>query len=163
MTKFISEPIRLSGPTLFLTSTGYFKNAWVVLTGNELFFYQSKNDTAFSKMVIVQGASIHCTLADKPLRFADRTSYRELYKIEIALTNQNPVTLYLQKHESLIKWHNALVSGSGDYKIEDYYDQFPNVILGTNSDFVIYKGISKQFKHVVAIKKIKKNKNQDFY
>jgi len=38
------------------------------------------------------------------------------------------VTLYLHNQESLVKWHNALVSASGDYRIEDNYEEHLNII-----------------------------------
>ena len=36
------EHVRLSGPTLFLTRTGYMKNGWAVLNESELYFYYNK-------------------------------------------------------------------------------------------------------------------------
>jgi hypothetical protein len=42
--KVLSPTIqRISGPTLFLTQMGYFKNGWSILTGDELYFYQTKD------------------------------------------------------------------------------------------------------------------------
>ena len=46
--------------------------------------------------------------------------------------------MYLLKQESLIKWHNALVSASGDYRIADYYDEHYDKILSDDADSVIY-------------------------
>ena len=51
--------------------------------------------------------------------------------------------MYLQKQESLTKWHNALVIASGDYRIEDFYDEFKNIIQSSDSDSVVYQGVNK--------------------
>ena len=40
---------------MFLTSTGYIKNGWSILTGNELYVYHSKDALIHSKMIILQG------------------------------------------------------------------------------------------------------------
>jgi hypothetical protein len=44
---------RISGPSLFLTQMGYFKNGWSILTGDELYFYQNKDEIQHSQMIVV--------------------------------------------------------------------------------------------------------------
>lgn len=60
MKELTTVPERLSGATLFKTITGYFKNGWAILTGDELFMYDSKAALAHSSMFNVSGASIIC-------------------------------------------------------------------------------------------------------
>lgn len=43
MKEVIMIPYKLSGPTLYLTQTGYFKNGWSVLNGTELYIYLTKD------------------------------------------------------------------------------------------------------------------------
>ena len=44
---------RLSGPTMICTTTGYIKSGWCILTGNELYVYNTKDALAHSKMLIL--------------------------------------------------------------------------------------------------------------
>jgi hypothetical protein len=34
-----TQPLRMNGPAVVLTSTGYLKNVWVILNVNELYMY----------------------------------------------------------------------------------------------------------------------------
>jgi hypothetical protein len=83
MKELNTVPQRISGRTLFLTSTGYFKNGWAILTGNELYLYKSKIALSHSKMFIVEGAKILSSASSNPVTLSDRGCQREFYKLEI--------------------------------------------------------------------------------
>lgn len=41
MKELVSIPQKLSGPFIYLTTTGYYKNGWAVLNGTELYKYDT--------------------------------------------------------------------------------------------------------------------------
>ena len=56
-----------------MTSTGYLKSGWSILTGNELYIYYNKDALEHSEMLIISGGKLIAT--DKPVEFPN-SSYR---------------------------------------------------------------------------------------
>ena len=48
-----TQPLRMNGPAVVLTSTGYLKNIWVILNVNELYMYQNRDQIQHNEMFVV--------------------------------------------------------------------------------------------------------------
>lgn len=145
-------PTRLSGPTLFLTQTGYMKNGWSILTGNELYLYQTKDALEHSNMHLVHGAKIIGTPNDEPYNYQNRI----FHKLIVRIQNTPDVVMFFQKQDSCVKWHKALIKASGDYSITDFYEECLTQILDDKGTGTVYKGINMKTKQEVAIKRFKR-------
>ena len=66
--------------------------------------------------------------------------------------------MWFPKLESCQKWHRALVSASGCYNLENFYEELIDQPLGQGHKAFVYKGINKHTKQEVAIKQIDKSK-----
>lgn len=71
--------------------------------------------------------------------------------------------MWFTKQESCQKWHRALVSASGCYKLQNFYDEISDQVLGRGSKAVVYRGFNKYLKQEVAIKRIDKSKVESGY
>ena len=71
--------------------------------------------------------------------------------------------MWFTKQESCQKWHRALVSASGCYKLQNFYDEISDQVLGRGSKAVVYRGFNKYLKQEVAIKRILKSKVESGY
>lgn len=114
-------------------------------------------------MFVVVGSKLTGSSTDQSISLPDRDGKRQLYKLEIQMASKEKIHMFFEKQESLVKWHRALVKATGDYRIEMYYEEFPNTEFGHGVDSVIYKGINRQTRQEVAIKKIRKQDRPDFH
>jgi hypothetical protein len=64
MKELTTIPPRLSGLMLFKTDHGYFKNGWAILTGNELYLYNSKAALTYCNMFVLTGSKLIGNPAD---------------------------------------------------------------------------------------------------
>ena len=55
------------------------KNGWSILTGNELYLYQTKDALAHSQMYIINGAKVNTN--DEPFYYQNRSFYKLVVKI----------------------------------------------------------------------------------
>lgn len=114
-------------------------------------------------MFVVLGAQLFGSPTDKPISLLDRNSQRQLYKLEIKLSAISVIRMFFDRQESLAKWHKALLSATGDYRIESYYNVRPNTIFDFCTDSNVYKGINRLTKQEVVIKRISKIDRENFY
>lgn len=49
----IPSHTRLAGPAYFLTHNTYMRNGWLILTGNELYIYQTKDAVVPAAVLIL--------------------------------------------------------------------------------------------------------------